>query len=43
MVGGIRDLATESDSEDSEEEHFETAADRKRKANSKGGILSMFK
>lgn len=42
MVGGIRDLEVESDSED--DEQFETAAERKKKAESKSrGVFSVFK
>ncbi|KAK7604463.1 hypothetical protein V9T40_005649 [Parthenolecanium corni] len=43
MVGGIRDLEAD-DSEESEEERMETAAERKQKASAKGsGVFSMFK
>lgn len=43
MVGGIRDLEPD-DSEESEEERMETAAERKQKASAKGSrVFSMFK
>lgn len=46
MVGGIKDIEIESESEDDVEESnekFETAAERKKKNDSKKTVFSMFK
>lgn len=44
MVGGIKDIEIDSDSEEEEsDEKFETAAERKKKNDNKRTVFSMFK
>lgn len=44
MVGGIKDIEIDSDSDEEEtNEKFETAADRKKKNESNKSVFSMFK
>lgn len=44
MVGGIKDIEIESESEEEDSnEKFETAAERKKKNDSKKSVFSMFK
>jgi len=44
MVGSIKDIEIDSDSDEEEsDEKFETAAERKRKNDSKKSVFSMFK
>lgn len=43
MVGGISDIVIDSDSDEEDNEKFETAAERKKKNDSKKSVFSMFK
>lgn len=44
MVGGIKDIEIDSESDEEESnEKFETAADRKKKNDGKSSVFSMFK
>jgi len=44
MVGGIKDIEIDSDSEEEDSnEKFETAAERKKRNDSKKTVFSMFK